>query len=331
MPRSLALVPLLLLALCEPVTAQDAEPERATSQATGQSTVANVNGEPITSTDVMHQARMLSGQDVTSLDAASAQEIRRQLAEQMLMAGEATRLGVTVNEAYVDDFWKSYRGGKPDYEAMAAASGTTVERQKELAKRSVLADLYVYHRVGIWAEFGHLIKPDAFMAHLVEVSPKELRDLFRAERAKFDLPATVSYDFYPCSDEAQALGVAQALGAQLVPTGVRPGRETAPMPLVPEVFAFSSELVEFLLNADVGSVSPPFDAEMGWIVFEIAERTDARPAQFAEVQEELRRRMRISRLEGARRQLVAELMRNAVFWPRELFTPSPQSLSAGDR
>jgi hypothetical protein len=300
---------------------------------TGQRVVSSVNGEPITAADLEFHAWLRVGASARQLDARSVATLRRQLAEQVLMATEADRLGVTITEAYVSEFWASYQDAPPDYAQLAQLAGVTEERSRWLVKRSVLADIYLYHRVGIWAEHGHLIKPDPVFAHAVEVTPKELRDLFREEREYFDIPATVTYDFYPCPDQATAEGVTEALSVGLAPSAVRPGQETAPLEMVPEVFAFSLDLVRFLESAAPGSVSQAYDAEVGWVVFVIEGRDPGRPAEFAEVQEELRRRMRMSRLEIAREQLLRDLVRQSVYWPRDLFdedpTPPPKAGGRG--
>ncbi|RKY21251.1 MAG: hypothetical protein DRQ55_04920 [Planctomycetota bacterium] len=290
---------------------------------TGQRVVASVNGEPITGADISFQSWLRAGVPSYRLDDASLDILRRQLAEQVLMATEADLLGVTITESYIANFWGNYQGGPPDYEQLAAQAGVTDARARALVKRSVMADLYLYHRVGIWSEFGHLIKPEPMFSHLVEVTPKELRDLFKNEREVFDLPDTVTYEFYPCPDEPTARGVIEALSVGLTPGAVQPGHETAPMDMVPEVFAFSAELVTFLQEAEVGAISPAYEAEAGWVVFELMERTEGRPAEFSEVQEELRRRMRMSRLDVARTQLLRQLTRQAVFWPKDLFDDDP--------
>lgn len=334
---------LLLVALGPALAAQDPQdqdpaPLQAPASAappaavnTGLSVVASVNGDAITSTDIAFHARMVSGAPSGSLEPSLAHIVRRQLGEQLLMASEAARLEVVLTDTYVDDFFKDYRGGKPDYDALAVAAGTTVDRQRELVRRAALADVYLYHRVGIWAEFGQQIKPDPVLAHLVEVTPKDLRDLFREQRERFELPPTVTYDFYPCTEEQTAVGVRETLLAGMLPSTVRSGQETAPLEAVPQVFAFSPELVSFLQQGQDGAVSDVFFAEMGWVVFVIQERALGRGADFAEVQEELRRQMRMTRLDLARRQLVAELVRSAVFWPQELFDEEIEPAKVGGR
>lgn len=314
----------------DPAPDAPAAPPSEPGQDTGHGILASVNGEPITTSDVAFHAWMRAGAALKDLDPTTFIELRNQLAEQVLMATEAQRLGVTISEAYIAEFWETYHEAEPDYAALAQAAGTTEDRARELVRRSVLADLYLYHVVGIWAEFGHQIRPDPLLAHAVEVIPRELRDLFQRERQFFDRPATVTYDYYACPDEATAAGVAEALGAGLVPTQVRPAQETAPLDVVPQVFSFSPALVTYLQSAAPGTVSQVFDADVGWVVFVVQSRAEARPAEFAEVQEELRRRMRLARLEQARQQLVADLERVAVYLPQDLFGPPPGGGTGSD-
>ena len=307
----MALAVLLLASL---VLAQD----RPDSIETGQGVVASVNGEAITSTDVIFQARVSAGTAAAQVDDEMAHSVRREIAQQVLLASEAERLGVQLTPAYIEDFWTRYHGQRPEYEAMAAAAGSTVERQKELVKRSVMADLFLYHRVGIWQEFAHLLRPDPVLTHFVEITPKELRELFVNEREAFDIPATVTYEFYPCADEAEAEGVRESLALHLTPN-VPSAKESPPVSALPELFAFSPPLLEFLQTAEPDSTSQAFDAQAGWVVFRVIERDPGRAAEFREVQEDIKRRLRFMRIDGARRKLLADLTREAVYWPKDLF------------
>ena len=295
-------------------------------EAVGQAVLASVNSEAITSTDLINSLR-LQNQPGGAVDPAMAHLLRRQIAEQILLSGEAERLGIVLSDLDVKNYWEQYLDAVPDFEALAAEAGTTKDRQRELAKRSVLSEIFLYHRVGIWAEFGAYIKPDPVLEKLVDVTPGELRTLFKQERARFDRPATVSYTFYSCESAAQADEVRLKLLAGQEIEGIVPGRESAPIPEIPRIFSFSEDLVAFLESGVDGQVSTVFETTLGGreraVVFAIDSREPASPADFRAVQEELRRFLQLNRLDIARKQLISDLKDKAVFWPKDLFKPEP--------
>ncbi|MFT7465228.1 MAG: hypothetical protein ACI9EF_003593 [Pseudohongiellaceae bacterium] len=292
----------------------------------GQGVLASVNSSAITSTDLLNSLRLQS-QPGAAVDPSMAHGLRRQIAEQILLSGEAERLGIVLSDSDVENYWEQYLDAVPDFEALAAEAGTTEDRQRELARRSVLSEIFLYHKVGIWAEFGAYIKPNPVLEKMVDVTPGELRDLFKVERERFDRPATVSYSFYPCDNPAQAEGLRLDLLAGTDIKDVRPGRETALVPELQRVFSFSEALVEFLQTALPGQISAVFETTLGdderAVVFTIDSRQPASPADFGAVQEELRRYLQLNRLDVARKQLVKELQNKAVFWPGDLFKEKP--------
>src|SRR5262245_46540436 len=107
---------------------------------------AMVNSSAITAADVALQKKLL-GRDLQRLEPAAAEQVaRRNVAEEILLAQEATRLGVTLTDREVDTWWKDRVGEVPNYAALAAATGTSEDRQRELARRAALADIYLLHR-----------------------------------------------------------------------------------------------------------------------------------------------------------------------------------------
>jgi len=288
----------------------------------GQGVLGSVNGQAITSADLTHYLTLRTGIGA-ELDPEMIQPMRRQIAEQILQASEAERLGIDLSDVDVENYWEQYLGAAPDFESLALEAGSTADRQRALARRSVLAEIFLYHKVGIWAEYGALIKPDPVLEKLVDVTPGELRDLFREQREQFEQPASVSYTFYPCESATQAETIRQGLLTGQPTEGLAYGTAESPLPEVPQVFAFSDELVSFLQTGVPGQVSKVFETGLDnqdrAIIFTIESRQPARSADFREVQEDLRRYLQVNRLDQARRQLVSDLQARAVFWPRDLF------------
>lgn len=309
-------------------TVVSAQVDAATDQPTGRGgrlesgVLGSVNGQAITSADLTHYLTLRAGSDA-KLDPEMIQPMRRQIAEQILQASEAERLGIDLSDVDVENYWEQYLGTKPDFESLALEAGSTADRQRALARRSVLAEIFLYHKVGIWAEYGALIKPDPVLEKLVDVTPGELRGLFREQRGQFDQPASVSYTFYPCESAARAETVRQDLLAGQPTEGLAYGTAESALPEVPQVFAFSEELVSFLQTGVPGQISKVFETGLSdqdrAIIFTIDSRQPARSAEFREVQEDLRRYLQLNRLDLARRQLVSDLRARAVFWPRDLF------------
>src|SRR5258705_11493442 len=91
---------------------------------------AMVNSSAITAADVALQKKLL-GRDLQHLEpAAREQAARRNVAEEILLAQEAARLRGTLTDREVDQWWKDRVGEVPDYAALAAATGTTEDRQR---------------------------------------------------------------------------------------------------------------------------------------------------------------------------------------------------------
>jgi hypothetical protein len=289
-----------------------------------QGVLGSVNGKAITLVDLAHFVSLRSGGG-GAIDPAMILPIRRQIAEQILQASEAERLGIELSDVDVENFWEEYLGTLPDFELLAQEAGSTTDRQRALARRTVLAEIFLYHKVGIWAEFGAYIKPDPVLKQLVDVTPGELRQLFKDEREQFEQPASVAYTFYPCENAAQADTVRQTLVMGQPIEEITPGQERVQVPEIPRVFAFSSELVSFLQTGVKGEISKVFeigleqDEQQRALIFTIDDRRPASSPDFREVQEDIRRYLQLSRLDLARRQLVNDLQARAVFWPQDLF------------
>lgn len=314
---AIALV-VLVLSASVPRAQDDAAPPAA--EGTEQQMVATVNGEPITSTDVGYLAVQMSGGPGNVVEPGVRREARRLIAERMLLAAEAKRLGLELSPVQFEDNWRRFYGELPDFELSAGAAGTTVDRQRELAMQAVLSSIYLFHRVGLGGEFSHKISPDALLAREVSVTPGELREFFREQKDRLREPPTVSYAVYPCADELEAAHVSSQLTDSAdPPEGIRAVREIAPVPLLGELFGFSPALAEFLASAPVGSISSPHESGGGVLVVQVVERTEGQDAVFSELQDELRLRIQNSRLNRAREKLVRELSRQAVYWPKDLF------------
>jgi len=299
---------------------QDGEP--GTEAVSDHRVVASVNGTPITSSDVAYSMRIMTARNTGEAELEAT--IVRRMSEQILLATEADRLGLTLSRAQVNDYFEQRFGRVPDYEVSAETAGTTIQQQRELAKRVVLSELYLMNRVGMRADPGVRIDPDLALSRLVKVTPRQLREYFQEFREQLDLPPSVTYAIYPCADESAAhrLVAARRVGDD-PPNDERAIRETAPLDMLGEVFFYAPETAEFVRNGVLGAVSEPLIIEEGdqkvILVVEVLERAEAKAAVFEEVQEELKNRIQADLLIQARMTLVRDLARQAVFWPSDLF------------
>lgn len=291
--------------------------------------VATVSGEPITSSDVAYSLRVLTrgGPVDPELEAT----IIRRMAEEILLAQEATRLGLDLTASQVDDRWKTWFGFKPDYEESALTAGTTVARQRALAKRTVQAELYVYNRVGLMSAPGARIEIDLALKHMVDVTPQQLREAFLEIRDQMGQPPKVAFSVYPSADLETAEEIHRALLRHEEPEGVSPIRQEVPTEAVEEVFIYEPELATFVANSLDGSVSAPtlVQGQQGpiFLVVQVTGHSEAMPAVFAEAQDELRNRIQSNLLVQAKRSIVQKLSRQAVYYPADLFDePLPDPL-----
>ncbi len=286
-----------------------------------QRVVASVAGEPITSSDVAYSMLVLTrGQ---AADPSLEASIVRRMAQEILLATEADRLGLKLSPSQVDEFWLSWFGFTPDYEESAATAGTTVSRQRALAKRTVISELYVYNRVGLMNSPGARIDPDLALKHLVDVTPQQLREYFRSFRKELDRPATVSFAAYPAPNAEAAEQIQDALRNQRTPVGPAPIRQEVPLEALDEVFVYVPQLAEFVRNSEAGAVSEPVptEGEDGPIVVvvNVTGRKAAQPAVFGEIQDELRNRLQSNLLVQAKEEIVRGLARESVYYPPNLF------------
>jgi hypothetical protein len=315
-----ALVPLLLLASAaasqEAPPAVSADPA-APNAARLMNRPATVNHVAITDADVLLQLR-LQGSRLPAGDAAQAEHAaRRAAAEEVLLAGEALRLGVELTEREVDAWWEDRADEPPDYAAMAAATGSTIERQKELTRRAALAELYLLHRCGLRGEQGQRVAPDPVLVRTTTITPGQLREAFSRNRALFDHSATVTCEVWLLPD-----ALARAAAEAELAAGGRPGPEPVArkVPLPEAARVFPEDVAQWLGTAEAGQ----WRALDERTLLRVAERDAARPATFSDVQEPLRGLLMQDRLTKARQHLVDQLRGRAMFWPEDLFDAQPR-------
>jgi hypothetical protein len=277
---------------------------------------ATVNGEAITADEIIDEALRLA-EEYPGTETAQLQHVARaMIAGQILLASEAERLGVTLPERELDEYWERTAGRVPDYAALAAQAGISVERQTERVRRTALADLYLRHRIGLRGDYGRWIPPDPRLVRLVTVTPSQMRQAFQENRALLDRPERVVCDLYQCPDEAAAAEAKEIVSAGGAPPGKPPVRRELPVhDLDPKM---PPELASFLREGAVGALTTA-PAEEGVLVVAITGREPAHEAQFAESQETLRMIMMRERMELARRELIETLRRQATYWPADLF------------
>ena len=133
-----------------------------------------------------------------------AHAARRAIAEEILLAGEAARLGIELAQRHVDDYWERRLGTVPDYAALAAATGSSVERQRELARRAALAETYLLHKAGLRTEQARRVPPDPQLTRHVALTPLQLREAFAQNRDLLATPERIVLDLFACSDPSAA-------------------------------------------------------------------------------------------------------------------------------
>jgi hypothetical protein len=178
---------------------------------------------------------------------------------------------------------------------------------------------------------GVRIEVDLALKHMVDVTPQQLREYFLEFREQMDQPPTVSFSVYPSPDLVAAEEVAIALREHRTPTGVSPIRQQVPVDAVREVFIYEPELADFVSDSLDGSISAPtlVQGQAGplFLVVQVTGHTEALPAVFSEVQDELRNRIQSNLLVQAKREIVKKLARQAVYYPADLFAEPPESPS----
>ncbi|MHC4846369.1 MAG: hypothetical protein ACYTCU_09430 [Planctomycetota bacterium] len=299
-PARAALTALLALAAAAPLAAQGQLMERP----------ASINGESITMEDIRSHARLVN-QEMKGRDGEQLFHLtRRRIAEEILLAGEAERAGVELDQRMVDSYWESRNGTVPDYEMFAQYAGTSVERQKELARRAALANLYLYNKTGLRADFGAMVPPDPMLSRAVKVTPSQLREAFKANKQFFDRPARILVILYACANEDEVNQVMLAHAAGKEPEGVSNMPRAYPVENLEEVA--EPELLPFLRAAQVGETQR-YDTDQGILIASMVGREEAREATFAEVQEPLRNLLVTELLAEAQQHLVRQLAQQATF------------------
>lgn len=332
-----AVTALLLGALSAPaVRAQDAPPETPESVEleavptplapadAPAAMLASVNGQGITSQDVLVEARGLYFR--RDPDPAQKQAALVNLAQEILLSEEARRLGLELTDLEVDEWLRLIFGELPDLSALAEITGTTVETQRARFRRSVLSRLYVEHRIGRGGRYVRLIPADPSLSRLVEVTPRELKRAFQERKAALAVPPELSWRVLAFETLAQAneAVLALSLGRDELPPTLTDRVDVVPEPEVTRIFAsIAPEIGTWLLGAEVGEVSSPFVLESAAVIFHIQERSEGREADFAEDQNLLRQQMVKERMQDARQMLILDEARKAVVWPADLLSAPP--------
>lgn len=331
---SLVRAAFVCLALAGPSLAQDAASDaadgtasdpttadrEAAAAAPGLGVVATVNGTAITVTDVtLRMAELRRGVDLGDVpDQEIAVEARRMLAEEILLAAEAVRRGLTMSERQVVEYWTRKLGRRPDFEEIAERTGTTVQRQKELARRAALAEQFVELRTSPGLAQGSPVPPDPALVRLMTITPEELREEFRDNADSYDLPERIVVAAHVTRDVESAETARDDLLHDRQPSrGVRSQREMHPTADIDR--AFSPEMALFLKTASPGEYSHVFALEGAAVFLELEERLPPKQADFAEVQNMLRQQLEMARRREARSILVRELTMEAAYWPPEVF------------
>lgn len=277
---------------------------------------ATVNGEAITADEIIDEALHLA-EGFPGAETGQLQFMARALiAGQILLAAEARRLGVTLPERELDEYWERSSGRVPDYQKLAEQAGISVERQTDRARRTALADLYLRHRVGLRGDYGRWIAPDPRLVRLVTVTPSQMREAFQTRRQELDRPERVVCDLYQFEDEAAAEEARKIIEAAGTPPGKPPAHRELPVgeldPSMPP------ELATFLREGPIGATTTA-PSDKGVLVVAITGREPFEPASFDTSQETLRLILLRERMEMARRELIDSLRRQATYWPADLF------------
>lgn len=312
-PRTrVKLITLLAVSLAVPAVARGQLLERP----------ASINGKSITVADVYAHAGLVS-QELAGLNGEQLFHVtRRKIAEEILLASEAERSGVILDQRQVDAYWKNRNGSSPDYELLASHAGTSVARQKQLAHRAALASLYLHNKTGLRTDFGPLVPPDPMLVRTVRVTPTQLREAFKAYKSHLDRPAMISTLLYVCRDEAEVSAVMLAHAAGTEPIGVSSMPRSYPTDRLEQIA--EPELLPFLRSGKEGEIRR-FDTEQGTLLVVLVAREPPREAVFSEVQAPLRNLLVTELLSEAQQHLVKELAQRAKFWPNDLFRPPPTS------
>ena len=277
---------------------------------------ATVNGEAITADEIIGEAQRLA-EDNPAADIVQLQRTARALiAGQILLAAEAKRLGVTLPDRELDEYWERTAGRVPDYKALAEQAGISLERQTDRVRRTALADLYLRHRIGMRGDYGRWIPPDPRLVRLVTLTPSQMREAFQENRALLDQPERVVCNLYPCDDAAAADEAQGIIAAGGTPPGKPPARRELPLDALDP--SMPPELATFLREAAVGATTTA-PADKGVLVVSIVGREPAESARFETSQETLRLMLMRDRMEKARRELIEQLRKQATYWPADLF------------
>lgn len=287
--------------------------------------VAKVNGKAITGADLNYFALGMA-ETGGSITKEFYDSMRRMLAERLLLADEAERLGLKLNEYEIGSTYESIYGSPPPY-ADIEKVGLPLERQKQLVRSLIYAELYVLHRVGIAFTHAGTIPADPLLTRMMDVTPKQLKDYYRDNPELFTQPPSVSFTVWPCDEMSDALAILEQLKAGEEPDGeVVPSRSRMSADDVARQLSFMPGAVELLLDEEPGSVGGPFSAgtegRRQALIMRVDERHPEELVGFTgEVQRNLERRIQSAQLELARREALEQLRSDArsVFWPADLF------------
>lgn len=240
--------------------------------------VVTVNGVPATAADLA-AVRRVSG--LTTGEEFGRDEALRLLVAHLLIAGEARRLGIEVEQGEIDERMAELRksaGGRQQFEARLKSAGVTQEQLRATAEAGLLAEKVQD------ARFSDLVPSDA-----------EVRRYYEANPGLFRSAAAVDLGDIAMRTERIAASVRERILA-----GQSFATAAAQFNIDPELRAQRGRLgwvsVSSLPDAarraigdlEVGELSPVVQAPPHWHVFMLFGRRPARVTPFAEAADGIR-------------------------------------------
>lgn len=286
--------------------------------------VATIDGEAILASDLRLLIRATEGQ-------MSETEGTLMLLSKHALAKAARDANILIAdrdlEREMEDRIRSL-GGWERYRTFLHAAGSTPEKDRLLVRDGLRADQYVLHCIGLVPGSPH-VRPA--LARGLDPGPKEIQDYYRDRRDQFQVPGAtfLSFltakrsDFQDDTAARAALEAARSGPIDRAPLGdPRLTYERVELPskakegLVPVVRAF-------VAGAHPGDKSGVLTLDQTLAIVSLLGEEPPRSLTFTEAQGRIQERLRMERIDQARRKLALELVRAANVWPEALRSSLP--------
>lgn len=313
-----------------PLPGQDASPGQSSQRLKESRIVARINAEIIT-TEEMQAIYREAGARPEDIDLRKA--LLRKEAERRLFMQEAAQLGIEIKKEQVDKAIENTirsLGGRDAFERWLVRRQRTHAQHREEQKMQLLAYAVFDRKYRQW-----LYEPGSETPPLHDfVTPQEMEEYFRANPKEFHAPESVTLfritiRYRTEAERLEAVRRAESIRRKVldgftsfealaqIESGKGGQARIDGMERTSTLFA--KPTVDLIFSLPEGELSEIVTESGAIHLFKAVEKRPARNESFQEAQPRIRTTLQVEKQRANRELLLREMLKNAYYWPRDLF------------